>query len=82
MAVDLEEFRALSGKTNTCRCPVAPLLDGSEDGELLAAAIAEDQDEITNAGISRWLKRRDKDVTWQAIRNHRNGSCACRHEQP
>jgi hypothetical protein len=81
VTVDLAEFKALSGKSNKARCPVAVVLADFSDCETLQAALQSDEGEITHAGVSRWLGRREVQVSWQAIRNHRNGSCACKHEQ-
>lgn len=79
MAPDLTEFKSLSGQSNKARCPVVHLELPDAERKVLDAALAEDDAEITNAGISRWLARRGQRVTWQAIRNHRNGSCRCKY---
>jgi hypothetical protein len=76
------EFRKLSGRTMApARCQIAEALAAlsGDDREDLEWAVQQPPDEVSNAGIARWLTARLPGTKWrwQNIKGHRAGACAC-----
>jgi hypothetical protein len=78
---DLSEFEALS-KPRKPPCAVCKVLEGrspavsGEDLESLKAALATEQNVITNAAIAKWLAVRGHQVHSQRVLSHRKGLCS------
>lgn len=76
---DLSEFYKLS-KPKKPPCQVGNVLMNLEgqEAEEFAAALATDNNVITNSAISAWLKQHGQgDVNTQRISVHRRKACTC-----
>lgn len=75
---DLSEFFALS-RPKRRPCPLGFVFGTLDDAEAasLKAALDTDVSIITAAAVVDWLARRNHDVTFAAVTNHRKRRCSC-----